>query len=291
MSSNRRRNRNQPKRPQGGRGKSLAVPVIALVAGLALIVQFSGVLDRPAQSPSLPDTNAAAFNLGSATQAVATGQGVDVFAPDPTLPAGEQASELVNHGTKLFEEGKYQEAAAVYARAIELAPEDETTHFNLGSAQAKLGRTAEAKKSYAEAIRLFPDYSEAHNNLGNLLGSEGQFADAAQHLAMAVKLDPDSASAHNNFGTVLVRQGKFTDAVSHFADAVRLMPDYVEARCNLGNGLLGLGKAKEAEAEFQAALATKPDFEPAKRGMLRVAQFRASSELPPSPLVTPEPPQ
>jgi Flp pilus assembly protein TadD len=292
VSSNRKRNRSQPRRPQGSRAKLLAVPIITLVVGIALIIQFSGVLDRSTKSSSPPQTDASApLSPASTTQTLAPVQVLDPFAPNPASSADDRAAEFVNHGTDLFQQGKYEEAAASYAKAVELTPDDETAHFNLASALARLGKTGEAKKSYLEALRLFPDYSEAHNNLGNLLGTEGQFADAMRHLEAAIKLDPDSASAHNNLGTVLMRQGKFTDATSHFADAVRLMPDYVEARCNLGNSLLGLGKAKEAETEFQAALTVKSDFEPARRGLLRVAQFRAAVTDPPSPLLTPQSPK
>ena len=259
----------------------LAFVALVLLTGLALLLRPRAA-QRPAITAGQPvSTNQStppAPTPGPLVPAVASARPPET---QDSTPAGPQrAAELVNQGTELFQQGQFDAAAARYAAALKLTPDDETVHFNLGLAQARLGRTAEATQSYLEALRLFPDYAEAHNNLGNLLAKEGKLAEAAEHLRAALALTPESASAQNNFGTLLVKQGKLEEAVKHYAEAVRLMPDYVEAHSNLGHAYVTQGKLEQAAAEFEAALRLKPNFEPALRGMARLQQKR--QPLPPA---------
>src|ERR1051325_5895062 len=79
------------------------------------------------------------------------------------------ASELLNAGTTLLEQGRTAQAILCYRRAVELKPEEEEAHFNLGVAYGRLGQLSYAERHYREALRILPDYAEAHNNLGNVL--------------------------------------------------------------------------------------------------------------------------
>jgi len=284
VSSNRKQRKASSGRKTTKGRNPLVVPVIALVIGVALIVTFLSPWKHPAPPGSQPARTAAPNQPPLAsTQTIPTADESNPTVVDPIVPDTDKAAWLMNRGTDFFKQGKYQFAETNYAAAVKLIPEDETAHFNLGLALARLGKLDEAKHAYLEALRLFPDYAEAHNNLGNLLVSQGQLIEAAEHLTAALTLTPDSASAHNNYGTVLIRQGKLDQALTNFAEAVRLMPDYVEARCNLGHAYLSQGKPYEAAAEFQEALRLKPGFEPAQRGMARLAQQRPAP-LAPIPL-------
>ena len=291
VSSNRKRRNNQQiaKNRRTKRASSLALPVIALLVGLALIVAFSGVFKRPASSggtaTGLTAANSPASpsgNNASAVQAEPANLLNTTGSLESALSDSERAGGLINQGTDLFQQGQFEAAATNYAAAVKLLPDDETAHFNLALALARLGKPAEATQEYLEALRLFPDYVEAHNNLGNLFSSQGKLAEAAEHLSAAATLTPDSASAQNNLGTVFVKQRKVDEAARHFAEAVRLMPDYVEARCNLGHAYLTQGKLDQAAAEFQEALRLKPDFEPAQRGLARLNQQRQAGPLVPN---------
>jgi tetratricopeptide (TPR) repeat protein len=59
-----------------------------------------------------------------------------------------------NIGTLLFEEARFQEAAAAYRHAIELRPKVPLTHRNLGDALLRLGRRREASAAYRTSAAL-----------------------------------------------------------------------------------------------------------------------------------------
>jgi tetratricopeptide (TPR) repeat protein len=180
------------------------------------------------------------------------------------------AAELVNAGTELLAEGRITFAIVCYRRAVELKPEDEEAHFNLGVAFARAGQLAEAERHYREALRLFPEYAEAHNNLGNVLTRLKRYGDAIEEFNAAIKLTPENALAHNNLGRVFAEQGDAQNAITHFAEAARLDTNYAEARFNLGAAYLTAGRTNEAVTEFNATLRIRPDFAPALQMLSRI---------------------
>jgi tetratricopeptide (TPR) repeat protein len=189
MSANRKRhdNRKPAKGRAEGRLSSFTMPAIALVVGLALIITFSGVLDRPpatasrpAQATGAPPAVAAGGDTAAPMQPV--NAGTDLQTLDAAFSESERGAEFLNVGTELFRQGQFEAAATNYEAAVKLLPEDETAHFNYALALARLGRSAEAVTEYKEALRLFPDYAEAHNNLGNLFAGQGRLAEASEHL-------------------------------------------------------------------------------------------------------------
>ena len=182
------------------------------------------------------------------------------------------ASDLLNNGTALLERGRGGQAILCYRRALELKPDDEEAHFNLGVTHSRLAQWAEAEQSYREALKLFPEYVEAHNNLGNLLTRLKRFDEAVAEFSEALKLAPENASAHNNLGRALAEQGTPAEALKHFAEAARLDTKYVEARFNLGTAYLTLGRTNDAVAAFNETLRLRPDFTPARQALQRLAR-------------------
>ncbi|MBW3554001.1 MAG: tetratricopeptide repeat protein [Gemmatimonadetes bacterium] len=95
----------------------------------------------------------------------------------------DHAEALVNLGRLLQEEGEVEEAAVLYARALEASGGDQSTAaFNLGVALEDLGRLDEAARAYRRAIEADPAFADAHYNLSRLLEREGDKLSALRHL-------------------------------------------------------------------------------------------------------------
>jgi tetratricopeptide (TPR) repeat protein len=180
------------------------------------------------------------------------------------------AAELLNAGTALLQEGRTSQAVLCYRRALELKPEDEEGHFNLGVAYGRLGQLDLAERHYREAIKLFPDYPEAHNNLGNVLTRQKHYGEAIEEFKVTLKLSPEDASAHNNLGRALAEQGNAMEALTHFSEAARLDTNYVEAQFNLASAYMTVGLTNEAVKQLNAVLRLRPDFPPAMQLLSRL---------------------
>ena len=64
-------------------------------------------------------------------------------------------------GIILRREGKYDEAAAQYIKALRVHPKDENIHYNLGVCYLEAGRKTDAANMLEEALRIKPSFKEA----------------------------------------------------------------------------------------------------------------------------------
>jgi len=251
--------------------------------GVALIVGACAVLAaiwfgirswRPSGAPIMGQSTENSIRGGSGAAPVRL----------PAKARNEESQEAVvskiNRANELLTQGKPAEAVQVLTEAMQLSPNDEDVHYNLGLAYTRLGKLDEAIRQYNEALRIFPNYAEAHNNLGNVLMRAGRTEEATAQFESAVKVMPDYASAHNNLGTALQRAGRTNEALLQFQQAAKLMPEYWEAHFNVATSCLQAGKLDEARTELQTVLRLRPDFEPAKAALAEVEGQRASGAEP-----------
>ncbi|MBI2501783.1 MAG: tetratricopeptide repeat protein [Candidatus Latescibacteria bacterium] len=119
-------------------------------------------------------------------------------------PADEEEAA---RGLRLYGEGRYAAAAAVFAVLVARVPGQARLHNTLGLCYYKTGQFARADEAYQQALTLDPGYALAHYNLGLLRLAQGQPAQAVGALQQALALDPQYAAARYRLGEVLARQG------------------------------------------------------------------------------------
>ena len=157
-----------------------------------------------------------------------------------------QAVSENNLGVALGEEGRLDEAADHYRRAIALQAGYAPAYNNLGTALRATGHVDEAVSAYQRALVLRPDFADAHFNLANALLDQGRPDTAADHFRRALASRPDSADVHNNLGTALAAGGRLDAAIDEFRAALRLEPQSAGTHRNLGNALASSGSRDEA---------------------------------------------
>ncbi len=156
--------------------------------------------------------------------------------------------------------GHLEQAAASYARALQIKPDFAEAHNNLGGVLKSLGKLEEAVASCRKALQIRPDYAEAHSNLGDALNSLGKPEEAVASYRRALQIKPDFVVALNNLGAALNDLGKPEEAVSSLTRALQIQPDLAEAHNNLGTAFNNLGKPAEAELSLNRALQIRPDY-------------------------------
>jgi protein O-GlcNAc transferase len=172
-----------------------------------------------------------------------------------------------NLGVALQAQGKLDAAATSYRRAVSYKPNHAAAHGNLGNVLQEQGKWDEALAAYRKALSYKPDYAEAHGNLANVYKVQGRLAEAAAAYGQALSLKPQYAEAHSNLGLVLLEQGKLEEAVASIERGLSLKPDCAEAHNNLGHALRELGRRETALASYGRALAVRPDFGEARLGL------------------------
>jgi len=174
-----------------------------------------------------------------------------------------------NLGNTFQFQRKFDEAVEYYRQALNFAPKSAETHNNLGAALQRLGRLDEAISHFREALKKRPDFVEALNNLGYALQSQEKTDEAIICYQHALKIRPLSAEVNNNMGIALVAKGKLDEAVAHYRRALLTDPNYADVYQNLGQTLEMQGRFDEAAENFAQALRVKPDFAEAHSSFAR----------------------
>jgi len=180
------------------------------------------------------------------------------LAPPALVVQAQTAEELYTQGRAAYNDGRYAEAADLFAEVVRLEPDNEDAYVFLGLALRRLGQLEDAVAAYQSAIDLDPSYAIAYINLGVALRRLGQLEDAVAAFQSAIDLDPDYAIAYYNLGIALRDLGQLEEAVAAFQSAIDLDPDYAGAYNNLGIALRDLGQLEEAVAAYQTAINIEP---------------------------------
>jgi tetratricopeptide (TPR) repeat protein len=102
-------------------------------------------------------------------------------------------------------EGKFEEAADAYQKAVNLKPDIAGYYNNLGNVLAKLGKIPEAEAAYQKSATLDPaNAATAWRNLGITLYNAGRNKEAIEPLKKSLDIDPKSAQAWYLLGASLV---------------------------------------------------------------------------------------
>jgi Tfp pilus assembly protein PilF len=144
--------------------------------------------------------------------------------------------------------GRWRNSETLFQYTSSLIPDNRMIENNLGTILGESGKYDQAAAHFAKALRTEPDFLEVigdadiRENLGLLMAHEGRLPEAVEQLNEALRLNPNSAEAHTTLGVVLLRSGKAEDSIPHFLAALRLKPDWALARDNL----------KRAQAQISA---------------------------------------
>jgi tetratricopeptide (TPR) repeat protein len=130
-------------------------------------------------------------------------------------------------------------------------------------------RDDEALACLHAVLELDPDYEEAHANIGYSLRLKGEYSAAIDSFQKAIAIDPDYAWAHAELGFALMRAADKRDnqkcaeqhrlALDHLKRSVALDPEYHWSRIYLANLLSQLERTREAREHYEAAVRLRPD--------------------------------
>jgi superkiller protein 3 len=99
-----------------------------------------------------------------------------------------------------YQKNKFKEAIKAYEKVIEIEPNNNWAHYNMGLAYYGLGKFKKAIEAYEKAIDIKPD-EEAYHNMGIayiMLNEKVSFEDAIKAYEKAIEINPDYDTAYYN---------------------------------------------------------------------------------------------
>jgi predicted TPR repeat methyltransferase len=172
----------------------------------------------------------------------------------------DDVAGLLGQAVRLHQQGRYDEAQAMYGRVLEAAPRQFDALHLLGVIERQRGRPARAVELIEEALRVDPQQARAHCNLGAALQDLGKVDAALASYETALRLDPAYALAWDNRGNTLRRLGRLQEALDSYERALGLDPALAQAWCHRAIVLHDLGRHADAAASAEQALAVKPAY-------------------------------
>ena len=172
----------------------------------------------------------------------------------------ETASDLLGQAVRLHQQGRLDQAQALYRRVLEASPRQFDALHLLGVIERQRGAPRRAVELIQEALRVDPRQARAHCNLGAALQDLGRADDALASYEAALRLDPAYALAWDNRGNTLRRLGRLPEALDSHERALGLNPAMAEAWCHRAIALHDLGRHADAAASAEQALAARPAY-------------------------------
>ena len=186
--------------------------------------------------------------------------------PGVTHAAETDALTLLNEGSALVQQGKYDEAIDVLTRAIkaEFPPEYDVEsnygliYTNRGLAYFRKGFIKEALADYDTAVALDPNNPDTLNNRGVLKQSKGDTAGALADYGAAIATNALLASAYINRASLLIEMKRPSEALKDLNNYILLVADNPDVYNLRGRIYLDQGKRELAAADFNRALFLAP---------------------------------
>jgi len=135
-----------------------------------------------------------------------------------------QAALKVRQADGELDEGKIQDAIALYRDACATLPENANYKFKLSIALHRAGDIDGERAQLEAAVKLNPQIAGAQKQLGYLLSRAGDAEGAVDHFKMAVQAAPAWTDAWISLSAELAVQRNFVDARKAAAMAMRLHP-------------------------------------------------------------------
>jgi tetratricopeptide (TPR) repeat protein len=180
--------------------------------------------------------------------------------------------ELYELGTKLFNEGRLNEAEPVLREVISRSPKYADVHNKMGIICSMKGAMRQAVEHFEKALELNPRYTEASLNLAVTYNDLGEYKKAQEVFSLAAQIahpDPNAidpyiggklANEHYKIGNMYLEFNMNDEAIEEYRKAVKLHPRLADVHTKLGIALRNKGLIEEAIVHFSTAKTINPKY-------------------------------
>ncbi len=144
------------------------------------------------------------------------------------------------------------------------------TLYRFALTTIQVGKTDEAVNLLLQAIELAPSNASSQFELGNLYLGIKQFDKAAQRLEIANALQPNNPRILAALGYTWYQLGESHKAVTFLEQSVQLAPTFALAWFHLGNAQAEIGDKNAAIESFKVAVQLQPTFTLAKEALSKL---------------------
>ncbi|MFO8018073.1 MAG: tetratricopeptide repeat protein [Promethearchaeia archaeon] len=218
------------------------------------------------------------------------------------------SSDKFQKSSKLFTEGKYNEAISLLNEVLEEEPENIIFWNYLGKVYLKIEHFDDAIDAYRTALNINPKSYSAWQNLGSVFYEKGDYKHAVVALKKSLSLEeknsltlstlaktykklgslkkakqiyirilkswPKHAVAWSNLGVIYFHENMYDKVISAFKKAVKIVPNNSFYWNNLGSAYLKRGVLDKGIYACKRALDIDPEYEAAWHNLCKAYNSR-----------------
>lgn len=185
-----------------------------------------------------------------------------------TLLDSPQAYE--SRGIRALNKHQWPEAAALFRRGLDLAPESAALRHRLGTVLFMTGDRAGAQAQFEQVVRASPDYHPAQYSLGVLFQDQGRHAEAIERFTAALRARPGYTEARLRLAVSLRRVQRAKEALSEYEQVLTENANQSEARFGRAMTLVQLGRYQAARERLAADARAFPEQSIFAHGLARL---------------------
>ena len=171
--------------------------------------------------------------------------------------------EDTKDATKLYQQGKLDQALSKVNGALAQQPKDAQGRFLKGLILTELKKGADAIQVFTGLTEDYPELPEPYNNLAVLYASQGNYDKAKAALELAIHTHPSYATAYENLGDIYAQLARRSYDKALQLDKSNLT---AQGKLSMVKDIFNLPKSASTEpaktAPAQVAVATKADPKP-----------------------------
>lgn len=191
-----------------------------------------------------------------------------------------EANEVIEQGNQLASEGRFAEARAEYAKALEVLPETDHPPILAGIASSyfKEGDNESANEALERALAIDPDDELSLRLKIAALAAEGKVSEVEAlraRLPSEADLDPN---AELNLGVLRYNEGDLDGALEIFERVRAKRPEIADAHYYCGLVYLGQEQSDSALEAFREVLVLEPEHAKAAEVRDFIAYLESASD-------------
>ena len=140
---------------------------------------------------------------------------------------------VLNNAVRLHEQGRLDEAEAMYRQLLEISPEQTDVLYLLGTLALQKKSFDSAVELLYKAVRLAPDVVAYEFTLAQALQDSGHPKEALEHYKSVLEKDDSLPETYHNIGIIYRFEGDTEEAKKQFRKAIELRADFSSAYVNL----------------------------------------------------------
>jgi len=184
----------------------------------------------------------------------------------------EDPKTLYLKGDKLYNQGEYEKALAVFKEFVETQPKLYEARVNIGNCYIRLRQYDKAMEEFRFVLEKLKvekgdlvgnkTASSIYASLGELHMDKNDFEKAKEYFEKSIHIDPSNHALSYNVAEILFNSNKIDEAIHYYELTAKIKPDWPKSYLKLGYCYLNKGEMDTAIDYLNKFVELSPEDDP-----------------------------